>query len=435
VSISYNAFSSGLGALVSLPKLVELHAAHNAFSSGLEELLKDKTSNALFRLDLSSNKFSGLFPLEIFPTTERPLLLDISGNVFTCPYPLQGASVIITKDKCRYDWPYFGKVTGIFIAILAFGALLYWLLIHPPSLRARKAIFAGKWVIRMIGLGAQIAFYISIFVFLSTPSNSCSVVNRRAVFLPQLAYDYTDLLDGNFTTFAEYMAELYESFIGKYEAEGNENLNSFISFCHEVGPCVFDTATTSCLSTADFTKSSFFAAVVAAVVVLGVKELLRMAVVLYACIRGCFPNANSVLFASHSPVLPFIYLRHDTLSALERTAFGESFSPFVLLLEFFIEGVCGSLLNLAVNLYYVTEVLQTDLDWQGFISLFFTSVFMLGQLAQIATQQIKNHRAARPSTGTERTDAPLAEDASLSTYTVMKEAAQKPVAEIEVPTL
>jgi len=334
-------------------------------------------------VDLSNNPFLDEAVSTSFGQLQEPGFLNTTHSNLPCPYPVVSKDLIWVRGACALNLDLLWALLLCSAALVGIAAV--WNHYRRPTLTSSQSVWRmmsklGLWVLVVIDLVTDGLFNANMLAYVaSVPLSSDQCESMNILFQPALypSLAIEDYMDANFS---DYVAALQDQlaldvyYLLVDETFATELVDSvvaaFESQCRLMDGCMYSDGAYSCIQDSSFEAHSVFVSFVYVVAaVMGVKELVKVGVVVWCTWTARVPTHLCQLCAS-SAFLPVLALRPklfwDVLSRKDTEMDGRW--------AFFMEGMFENIPQLSLAVVYAATVTGNGLSNSEMFSLFVSIV-------------------------------------------------------------
>jgi Leucine-rich repeat (LRR) protein len=364
----------------SLPPFLRIVNFGNNQLSGEILMHQHQFFSSAFAVNLSFNKFNGIFPQ--LPQPHNLSVLDIADNQFSCPYPIFQVSppLVVLKGQCFYDWIALRSFLLIGVGLAVFCVSVVLLLRKYCSCSSHLHSFR---FIAMLGSASAAAIDIltssyAIFnkwTYLITKSENCIMFNYHGVFSNFIPWIFLNSQASTpaTTLFSDWItASSTLQVLGPYSTA--QDIDAFQSFCARAPECSYDPSIFTCIESHPENSLNggqghqrFLSFIVVLVAVRIAFECCCLILIMMSILQNSI--VGNRVFLERSVLFPVLIFRRSMRTKV-LNLIATDFKPIDYFYQLLVNGFIVSIPMLFVNMYFLLAVAQTGLqvsDWASLI--------------------------------------------------------------------
>jgi hypothetical protein len=371
-------------------------------------------------VDLSHNRFGGIFIDLPPPQTINLTSLDIQGNPLLCPFPKFSLSLRILRSDCMNDWVLLGTYAGIVAGVAALCIAFYFYSKRLVSEElVRMVLFSIVWIVSAVSFVSDTLSYRAIVRFLQKRSGNCASINEKRVFFAQIyrgdvlplplqnvsgSYPFSSWIDPQVWADDPDAGSVLKAGLSLADYTA-----AFSSTCRQAPECAYDDALKQCFEARPDLATSgggahqgFLNVVIAFIAIRVAFELFGLIVTVVSYARESVVLRCRVWIKS-SVFLPLLLVHAATRDELLEDVVLADTLPSEYIWELLTSGVFVAGLKLLAQTYYLLRVSQIGLLWPNWLSLLLGIVTVVRLVAQAIwswrNEHLEKHYAERAESG------------------------------------
>jgi Leucine-rich repeat (LRR) protein len=422
--LSNNYFVGTLPESISrLSQLSYLSLSQNQFQGDSSTLSRMSNLTALTRLELQQNNFVGNF--DFLTSTFSPIFInasfnsfgpvlqdykapasgtgisfiDLSSNVFECPYPDSYPNNVVLKlSSCLIPWDLYGRYAAILAGAVAFVILvLAGIRILLGKDRTTIVKFFISWATFTVAVVMDALNVREILNYLLASTDNCVNFNYHYIFQPVMPYViYDDDKLPKMMSFADWNAK-YISMYSIMDPGVPQNRAAFTTLCQSLDQCYVPDNEYKCVLRSGMgnlvpTYSIFFRCVIAIAVVRGFIEIIRLIVISYSCWRGgrVFGGRRTINFIIPSPFTVLLMFANKTEFYRSVVMHHPKYTD--IMRSSFHIGLLTQAPLLAANVFFLLRVTQVGVNFANMLSLI-NGLLLVPRLIMLTLTSWIQHRS------------------------------------------